>query len=93
MDVGEATVDTVMADGKPLMVDAQQVKNGGVDVVDLCGVISIQGLVAPLVGFGMRDAAFDAASTQPVGKNVRIVVATFASLRAWHSAELSHRRH
>ena len=49
VDVGQAAVDSVVADGQSPVVDAQQVQDCGVDVVDLRGVVSIQGFVAPLV--------------------------------------------
>ncbi len=53
--IGQSTIDAVVADGKPLMIDAQQLQDRGVDVVDLRGVVAIQRFVAPLIGFAVTS--------------------------------------
>ena len=78
--VGEAAIDTVMAHGKAFVLDAQQVQHGGVDIVDLGGMLAVQGFVAPLVTFPGGNTAPDAAAAEPVGEDVRIVVAALAAL-------------
>ena len=37
VDVSEAAVDAVLADGELLMIDSHEVKNGGVEVVAVGG--------------------------------------------------------
>ena len=87
MHIGQAAVDAVVADGQPSVVDAQLMQDRRVDVVDLRGMVAVQRFVAPLVRLAVGDSAFDATTAQPVRKNVRIVIATFAGLSAGHAAE------
>ena len=35
MHIGQTAIDAIMANGKPLVIDAQQMQHRGVDVVDL----------------------------------------------------------
>ena len=85
--VGEAAVDAVFAEGESFMVEAELVEDGGVDVVDLGRVFAVGGFVAPLVAFAVRDSAFDSAAREPVGEDVRVVIAAFAALGRGHAAE------
>ena len=80
VDVGETAVDGVVADGELFVIDAELMEDGGVDVVDLRRVAAVGGFVAPLVAFAVGDAAFDAAAGEPVGEDVRVVVASFTAL-------------
>ena len=89
VNVGQPAVDTVVTEGQLFVVDAQQVKHRGVDVVDLAGAIAVEWFVAPLVGWPVADAAFDAPATQPVGEDVRVVVSPLAALTSWHATEFS----
>ena len=59
MDVGEATVDAVVAVGEPLVIDAEEMEHGGVDVVAIDRLFD--GFVGPFVGGTVADAAFEAA--------------------------------
>lgn len=88
MHVGQSAIDAVAAERELCVVDAHQVQHRGVDVVDLSRVVSIQRLVAPLIGWAVGDAGLDAAAAQPVAENIRIVVAPFAALSRWHASEL-----
>ena len=47
--VGQPSVDSVVTNGQLAVINAEQMQNRGVDVVDLRRVVSIQRLVAPLV--------------------------------------------
>ena len=80
MHVGQATINTIAAEGELGVVDAHQVQHCGMDVVDLSRVVSIQRLVAPLIGWAVSDAGLDAAAAHPVAEDIRIVVTTFAAL-------------
>ena len=64
--VGQAAVDAVVAEGQPGVVDAEQVQDGGVEVVAVGGVLD--GLVRPLVAGAVGDAPLDAAAGQPGGE-------------------------
>ena len=62
MDVRQTTINTIMSDGKSLMVDAKKVQNRRVDVVDLCRIVSIKWLVAPLILLTECYTSFDASA-------------------------------
>ena len=38
MNIGEAELPSLIAEGKTLMIDSQQVKDGGVEVVNMNGI-------------------------------------------------------
>ena len=57
------------------------------DVITGGRVGAVEGFVAPLVAFSGCDAAFDAATAEPIGEDVGIVVAAFAALGAGHAPE------
>ena len=80
VNVGQATIDSIVADGKALVINAQQVQDCCVNVVDLRRMISIKRLVAPFVGWAMRHTCFDAAAAKPIREDIRIMVPAFAAL-------------
>ncbi len=73
MHVCEAAVDAVVADGELRVVDAQQVQDCGVDVVDLSGVFAVERFIAPLIGEAVSRASLDAPAAEPVGEDERVV--------------------
>lgn len=72
-DVGEAEVSATGAVGELGVVDAHEVEDGGVDVVDVDGLVD--DLPAEVVGGTVGDAAFDAATGEPHAEAVGVVVA------------------
>ena len=89
VDVGEAAVDAVVTEGELFVVDAEEVQDGGVDIVDFGVVVWIGRLVTPFIAGAVSGAAFDAAAGKPVRENKWIVVAAFAALGAGHAAKFS----
>ena len=87
MHIRQAAVDAVVADGELFMINAEQVHQRGVDVVAGRRVGAVERLVAPLVAFACNDSALDATAAEPVGEDIGVMVATFATLRAGHAAE------
>ena len=69
------------------MVEAQQVQDGGVQIVDVDLVLD--GRVAEVVGRAVRLAALDAAAGHPGGEPARAVVAPLAVLAGRRAAELA----
>src|SRR5438132_12353941 len=67
---------------QPRMIDAQQVQESGIEVVDFDRVFG--DLVGEVVGLAVSDAAFDAAAGQPGAEAARVMVAAvvFGGLRA-----------
>ena len=72
MDVGEAEVSALGAVGEFFVVEAEEVEDGGVEVVDVDFVFD--GVEAEFVGFSVGEAAFDAASGEDHGEGVGVVV-------------------
>ena len=84
--VGQPPVDAVVAERQAGVIDAQQVKDGGVQVVAVRDVFD--GLVRPFVARAVGHAPLDAAAGQPGGEGERVVVAALGALAARHAAEL-----
>ena len=80
MDIGQTSINTVAAEGEPGVIDAQQMQDGRVDVVDRGRVTAVERLVAPLVAFTGDRSALDAATAQPIREAIRIVVTSLAAL-------------
>ena len=87
VDVGQAHVAAAEAVGESLVIDAQEVQDRGVEVVDLDLVLD--GVVAVVVGGAVDGAAFDPAAGQPDGEAVGVVVAAVGSLRHRGAAEFA----
>ena len=62
VDVGEAKVTAGMAEGEFFVVQAEQVKNGGVEVVHV--EFAFDGLISPFVGGAVGIAGTDSAAGQ-----------------------------
>ena len=80
VDVGEASVDAIVAHAKLGVVDTEEVEDGGVDVVDFGGGGAHQWFVSPLIALAGGDPALDAAAAHPVGEAIRIMIAAGAAL-------------
>src|SRR5687768_3384233 len=90
-DVGEPKVAALEAVGEFGVVEAEEVQEGGVEVVDVDGVFD--DVPADLVRFSDDLAAFDAAAGHPDGERKGMMVATgdfgvaFAVLAKGRAAE------
>src|SRR5262249_21219577 len=62
-DIGKLEVAALKAKCQSLVVDAEQVQHGGMEVMH--GDHVLDGVVAQLVGRSVADAALDAAARQP----------------------------
>ena len=64
--VGESVVPALEAVGESLVVDAQKVKNGSVEVVDVnSGRVLIHDIVAPIICLAVAHASLDASARHP----------------------------
>src|SRR6266542_3597892 len=72
--VGQPEVASAVAVGELCVIQAQQVQNRGVQIVDVNLVL--HGLEAEIVGSAVGHASFDAAACQPHAETVGIVIAT-----------------
>src|SRR5262245_42185158 len=90
MHVREPEVATGVTKGQPLVVEAEQVKDRGVQVVNMHGFF--HGLVTELVGGAVDVAAVDAAAREPHREAVRIVVASGRLAGVARFGQFDHRR-
>src|SRR5438309_1367809 len=87
VDVGETAFGAVVVEGELLVVEAEEAKYGGVEVID--GADILLRLVAELVGGAVADSAFHACAGHPGGEAVGVMVAALgAGLVGGHAAEL-----
>src|SRR6266581_3434094 len=86
MHIGQPPVDAVVAESQLLMIDAELVQNGCVQVIAVGGIGS--GPVRPFIARPIRNSALEAAAGDPTRERERIMVAPFAALAAGHASEL-----
>ena len=89
MHVGEAEITAGVAVGEALVVDAEEVKDGGVDVVDIDG--SFDGEVAEVVEHAVAGAGTQTSAGHPDGEAPGMMVAAWFSATAfgvWRAAKL-----
>ena len=63
MHIREPAVDAVVVERELLVVDAEEVQDGGVDVVDFGWVFAVGGFVAEVVAGAVADPAFNTAAS------------------------------
>lgn len=80
-DISEAEIAPGIAVREPFVVDAQQVQNGGMEIVDVNAVM--HGSETKVIGLSVRDAPFDTAPGKPRGEAEVIVVSAGTILRSW----------
>lgn len=73
VDICKAEMPALELEGKLLVVDAQQVQDGGLKVMNVNLVV--HGVEADIVRGSIGDAWFDATSSHPSGEGVGVVVA------------------
>ena len=76
-DSGEAEVEAEVTEGEAFVVDAKELENGGLEVVDVDRVFG--DVEAEVVGLAEGDAGLDAAAGHPHGEGLGVVVATVAA--------------
>ena len=86
MHIGQAAVDAVMAEGELGVIDSQEVKDGGMQIVAISDLVD--GLVRPLIRRAVGHTPLDATACEPGGEGEGVVVAALRTLTARHSAEL-----
>ena len=86
-DVGQSEVATGIAVGELLVVETQEVEDGGVEVVD--SNPTFDGLEAELVGGSVDESSFHATAGHPHREAERVMVAAVAVLGDGCPAELA----
>src|SRR6266545_6986343 len=86
VDIREPALDAIVVESQSRVIQTQQMKQRGVQVVDGAGVLDR--LVTKFVGGAVAEPAFHARAGQPDGEPVRVVVAAAgALLKGRHPAE------
>jgi len=85
MHVGQPHVSTAETEGAFGMIYAEQMKHGGMKVVDFIAVLDR--FVSKFIGTAHADALLDAAPGKPHGKPKGIVIAAIGALGEGRSAE------
>jgi hypothetical protein len=75
-----------VAEGELRVVEAEEVEDGGVEVMDVDGVLDDLG--AEVVGLAVGDAALDAAAGEPGAEGGVVVAAAVAAVDGGRAAEL-----
>ena len=91
VDIGEAAIDPRMTEGEPLMVDAEEPEDRGVEVV--AGGHVVGRFPGPLVTLAEGGAGPDPGACQPRHERAAVVVAPHAPLAEGHPAELGRPDH
>src|SRR5262249_53123550 len=79
VNVGQAEVAALVAEGEPCVVDAQALQDRGVEMMDVDG--GLDDVVAEVVGGAVALATVDAAAGQPHREAAAVVVAPVVVLR------------
>ena len=87
VDVGEAEVAAGVAEGEFFVVQAEQVEDGGVEIVHVEFVFD--GLISPFVGGAVSVARPDSAAGQPNGESLRVVIAPVVVLGEGSASEFT----
>ena len=88
VNIGQAAINTVLSKGQLLVIDPQQFHHGGVDIIDLGGMIAILRLKPKLIALTNGDPALDPPAGQPVREHVGIMIAPLLPLARRHPAKL-----
>jgi hypothetical protein len=76
MNIRQTAINAIVVEAEPLVVEAQQMHRGGVQIVTAGGVHC--SLIAEFIGLTVGGPAADAASRDPDRERARLVVATFS---------------
>ena len=89
MHIGEAEVAALVTVGELFVVEAHEAEDGGVEVVDVHGVLGH--VVTEVVGGAVGEAGLDTAAGHPEGEGLDVVVSPVALAALGHggSAKLA----
>ena len=72
LNIGQTEIPSIMAVGQLLVIHAQQVKNGRVQIVNIDPIFGR--LVSKFISCPMTDSSLGATTGEPVGEGMRIVI-------------------
>src|SRR5207245_1506446 len=86
-DIRQSVIPPTVAVGQPLVIQAHQVQNRGVQVVDMDFVLD--GVPAVIVGGAVRQAAAHPPAGEPHGESEGMMLAAIRALRRRRAAEFA----
>ena len=72
VDVGQAKVAALVTISQLLMINSEQMKNGGLQIMHVNGVL--HDAHAVVIGFPIAEARLDPATGQPVSEAIRVMI-------------------
>src|SRR5258706_16208880 len=78
MDIGQAPIGAIVAEGQFFVVDPKQVKNGGMEIVAIGFVFN--GSPGPFVAFTVSESGLEARASHPGDESTAVVIAPNAAL-------------
>src|SRR2546423_4612692 len=92
MHISQAAVDAVMIKTESLMVEAEQMQDGGVQIVNAGDIF--HGFVSKVIRRSVTEAFLNTGAREPNSKAVRIVIAAIrAFLESGHAPKIGHPDH
>lgn len=73
-DAGEFLVETLKGNREAVVIEADELEKGGVEVAEVDGISGCE--VAHVIGLAVGGAGFDPCASHPDGEGVRVVVAS-----------------
>jgi len=84
--VGEATFDSIVIEAQAFVIEAQNVENGGVEIVNAGH--SFHSFMAEFIRRSVTERGFYAGSGQPGGEAIGVVIPSAGTfLEGWHPAK------
>jgi four helix bundle protein len=91
MNIRQAEITAAVAVCEPLVIEAHQVQDGGVEIVDMHAVLD--GVNSEFVGRAVDHAAADSATGHPHGETGAVVVAAALALGSGRASEFAAPQH
>ena len=79
VDIGEAAVDAVVADGQPFVIDAHEMQNRRMQIMYGDGCFCLPG---PRIALTIADTGLKAGASHPGDERTAIVITPSAALRS-----------
>ena len=93
MHIGEASLDAVVVKGEPFVIQAEQVQNGGVEIVNAHWLVRRE--IADFVGSAVAETRLQSRSSHPNGEDVLMMITALAvdALSDGRAAKFSRPEH
>ena len=90
-NIGQPVTSAVVVIGQSLVVEPEQVKNGGVQIVHADAIFN--GFVANLICLPVTNSSLDPRAGHPLQESFRVVITSLPVLRNRHATKLATPNH